>query len=176
METNKKELIMIGVVPYQLKGIQGGIQFKHASDEYPIKYGFDDPLYQEWVRNHKTVCVLNGGTTNNNKESIYYGSLNKLRDKLEHFGIRYSEFYEPDFGDQLAGITLICEREVRYKDYLSKGEFVIYDDMSIHRFDSMIGDIDSDHPNFYKKDSGIYEYTKDKIVLNILVGNLPYAT
>lgn len=69
MKKKQLELKMYGLVIYQLSGIQQGIQFDHAKDEYAEKYG-KDKSYLEYRKKHKTVIVLNGGTSNDGKNLI----------------------------------------------------------------------------------------------------------
>ena len=56
---------------YNISGIQCGIQSAHSNMEYALK-NFNNDDFQDWVKNWKTVILLNGGTSNNGKES-YYG-------------------------------------------------------------------------------------------------------
>lgn len=162
-----KDLVMVGIVPYQLTGIQAGIQFKHASDEYLIKYK-DDAQFWEWVMNHKTVRVVASPSTNSNKESKFYGHLNKLKDTLEALNIKHACFYEPDFGEQLAGIALICDREIFNRDYMVSN-YIIDDEYNLIRLEPM----DSGQPDVHPTED--YTYTKEKLYLNVLLSKLRFA-
>jgi hypothetical protein len=129
------ELRMYGMVPYQLKGIQGGIQFGHSKDEftahiiehiinskiYPeeVRKTFCDTIitdsdivekYLDWLKNWKTYIVLDGGTTNTNPETL--GTLNQHLKTLKEKGVFVTEFYEPDMGDQLLGIAFLVDERV----------------------------------------------------------------
>jgi hypothetical protein len=100
---------MYGLVPYNISPIQQGIQFGHSVVEYQLKYGngYD---YHKWSNYDKTFIILNGGTTNNNPESL--GSLNQHLQTLEDNGIKVSTFTEPDLGDQLTAITFLVDDRV----------------------------------------------------------------
>lgn len=113
------ELRMYGLVPYQLTDVQSGIQFLHSCVEYGLTY-FSDKDYQDWASLHKTVILLNGGTTNNNPSKL--GTLNKHADYLESIGVKIARFHEPDLGDQLTSICFILNEKVfnktLYPDYI----------------------------------------------------------
>ena len=107
---NKYELRMYGLVAYQLCGtIHAGIQYQHAVVEYGLK-NFNTDEYQKWAKIDKTSIILNGGTTNLNKEKP--GTLNQYLSKLKEIGIEVVEFYEPDLGDQLTAIVFILDERV----------------------------------------------------------------
>lgn len=117
------ELRMYGLVPYQLTGIQSGIQAAHSFVEYGLN-NFHDKDYQDWASLHKTVILLNGGTTNVNYDRL--GSLNKHADYLESIGVKIARFHEPDLGDQLTAICFILNEKVfnknLYPDYINETE------------------------------------------------------
>ena len=117
---------MYGLVPYNISPIQQGIQFGHAVQEYNniarksdmhVKPG--DSEYHEfydWADKDKTFIILNGGTTNNNKER--YGTLNNAKINLHSLGVEIATFHEPDLGDQLTAIVfLVDERIYDYAKY-----------------------------------------------------------
>ena len=117
------EIRMYGLVPYQLTGIQQGIQAAHSFIEYGLDH-FSSKEYQEWASVYKTVILLNGGTTNNNPEKL--GSLNKHANYLESIGVKIARFHEPDLGDQLTAICFILNEKVfnknLYPDYVNETE------------------------------------------------------
>jgi len=113
VKKGKLELRLYGMVPYQLTGMQGGIQYGHAKDQYGIDYG-NTVLYNDWLHNWKTYIVLNGGTTNTNKKRL--GTLNRHAVTLKSLGLKVAEFYEPDLGDQLLGVVFILDERVFNKD------------------------------------------------------------
>ena len=115
---------MYGLTNYQLTGIQKGIQFLHGVVEYSQMVnkigGHVLDIYNDWADNHKTVILLNGGTTNNKISSngIPFGSLNNHLQTLRDNDIFCGDFYEPDLGDQLTSIVFIVdERVFNKKDY-----------------------------------------------------------
>ena len=85
------ELRMYFFTIYQLTGIQKGIQAGHAALEYAQKYR-DDTVYINFVRNHKTWVILNGGTTNDERDfdEIPTGTLNLIADKLYENEVNFS--------------------------------------------------------------------------------------
>jgi hypothetical protein len=106
-------------VPYQLTGIQQGIQCGHAALEYSKTYR-DDEDYIDFIDNWKTWVILNGGTTNINVEHL--GTLNAMYNSLIENDINCEAFYEPDLGDQMTAICFICDDRVfnkeKYPDYV----------------------------------------------------------
>ena len=105
----KLEYRMYGLVPYQLSGIQKGIQYGHAVDEYGVKKS-KVTGYKQWVSKDKTYIILNGGTTNLKTHSL--GTMNLHRQTLLQNGIHIASFYEPDLGDQLTGICFLVDERV----------------------------------------------------------------
>ncbi len=109
---------MYGLVPYNISPIQQGIQFGHAVVEYSLnqKIKASTVKYDQWAHNDKTFIILNGGTTNNNKER--YGTLNNAKINLHSLGVEIATFHEPDLGDQLTAIVfLVDERIYDYAKY-----------------------------------------------------------
>lgn len=121
MKNNKNlEKRMYFLVPYNISEIAKGIQAGHAALEYAHEYK-DDPEFIDFIENHKTWIILNGGTTNNRRElgtGIPQGTLNQCLDQLSANNIKYSIFEEPDLNDALTAICLIVdERVFNRKDY-----------------------------------------------------------
>lgn len=115
---------MYGLVPYNISPIQQGIQFGHAVVEYADS-NFNYVPYKVWSKKHKTFIILNGGTTNKNKKSKHYGTLNQHLDTLKKNGIKVATFYEPDLGDQLSAIVFLVDNRVwDKKKYPSWEEFI----------------------------------------------------
>lgn len=121
---NELELRMYFFVPYNISEIQKGIQAGHASLEYAHKYG-DTKLFKDFIKNHKTWIILNGGTTNENL--INPGSLQILLSNINFFNanqdngrdnVEFSTFNEPDLNDALSAICFICDERVwNYRKY-----------------------------------------------------------
>lgn len=106
-------------VPYNISDIQKGIQAGHAVEQYAYKY-HDDVEYMDFVQNHKTWIILNGGITNNDD---YYkiGSLNSIESTLKSGDVKYASFYEPDLNNALTAVCFLCDERVfnwvQYPDY-----------------------------------------------------------
>ncbi len=124
------ELRMFGFVPYNISKEQIGIQFDHAKDEYQIMFGSDKD-YQNYIREWKTVIILNGGTSNEGtmvrqgfKTSLYVGTMQKHLQTLLENGVKVATFYEPDLNSMLSGMAfLVDERvfnKVLYPDFKSQ--------------------------------------------------------
>lgn len=119
------EYRMYGLVPYNISPIQAGIQFGHAVVEFQqntLGMGKIESLYNKWASQDKTFIILNGGTTNENKDSKWYGSLQKHRDALNEVGVKLAEFREPDLNDTLTAIVFLVDERVfdreTYPDYV----------------------------------------------------------
>jgi len=133
-------------VPYQLTGIQQAIQAGHAALEYAHKYK-DDLDYIDFIENWKTWIILNGGTTNSQRDfdCISQGTLNQIADQLSlgygfPGGIKMAWFNEPDLEDALTAVCFICdERVFNYEDYPDFAEYIIsidFPDNTKQKFDS----------------------------------------
>lgn len=121
---NYLEYRMYGLVPYNISSIQSGIQFGHAVVEYQQRYKDDERLnrlYNKWAENDKTFIILNGGTTNQDIHSKWYGTLQQYRDNLLQNGIPFAQFNEPDLNDTLTAIVFLVDERVfnreLYEDY-----------------------------------------------------------
>ena len=111
---------MYGLVNYQLSGsIHAGIQFGHGVVEYqqnslgikPI-----EKIYNKWASQDKTFIILNGGTTNEDVNSKWYGTLQQHRDLLGKNNILFSEFREPDLNNTLTSICFLVDERVFNKE------------------------------------------------------------
>lgn len=121
------ELRMYGLTNYQLTGIQKGIQFLHGVVEYSQTVnrvgGISLDIYNDWANNHKTVILLNGGTTNSKvlEDGKYSGTLNNHKTKLDELGVFNTTFTEPDLGDQLTAVVFILDERIfnrkKYPDF-----------------------------------------------------------
>lgn len=122
---------MYFLVPYQLIGIQKGIQAGHVALEYAYKYKDEpeavDGTLWAFVRDWKTFIVLNGGTTNDGtpvynpktkQMEPYYGTMNLDLKKIEEINYKHLVFREPDLGNIITCICLIVdERVFNRKEY-----------------------------------------------------------
>lgn len=97
-------------VIYQLNGRQSCIQCGHAKGEFILKYHKDDVIFNEildFLKDHKTWVVLDGGTTNNNPNKL--GTINILKNQFEEQGIPFAEFYEEDLNDALTAFCFLVD-------------------------------------------------------------------
>jgi len=118
----KLEYRMYFFVPYQLTGIQGGIQSLHASTVYAREYRKNKD-YKQWETKDFTVIVLNGGTTNTNKKRL--GTLNVALDTIRSLDVKTADFYEPDLGDQLTSFCFLVDNRVWDKKMFPDFKFPI---------------------------------------------------
>ena len=133
MTEQKKELElkMYFFVPYNISPIQQGIQAKHAFDEFLLKYGRYNPTQRIWdyMENHKTVIILDGGTTNSRRElgiGTSLGSLNQIGDSLLENEIEYSYFEEPNLNDALTAVCFLADERVwNYVDYPNFLDYIL---------------------------------------------------
>ena len=126
MNIRDLEFRMYGFVPMQLTGIQKGIQFQHAVTEYMTRFPMSEDVLDElgkWAHYDKTSIVLNGGSTNLDLKSRFYGGMNKILDELEaNFPeLNIAKFYEPDLGNQLTAFCFLVDERVwnteKYPDF-----------------------------------------------------------
>lgn len=163
---NNLELRMYGLTNYQLTGIQKGIQFLHGVVEYEqMSNRIGGKLlndYNNWASKHKTVILLNGGTTNTNldEDGLPFGSLNNHVLSLEDNDIDYATFYEPDLGDQLTAVVFLVDERVfnrkKYPDFEdwvieNYGDLIKYEGSSSFQIARSIKDSDN------KEDQKVYQ-------------------
>ena len=123
-EINPLELRMYFFVPYNISPIQKSIQAGHAALEYAYKNS-NGGLFIHFMDHWKTWIILDGGTTNSQRElgtGISLGSLNQIADLLKENGIDFSYFEEPDLNNALTAVCFICDERVfnreDYPDFL----------------------------------------------------------
>ena len=96
-----RELRMYSLVLYQLSGIQAGIQSGHSNDEYAnCSEGDSYDRYIDWRENHKTVMVMNGGSSD-----VLLETVNTLRE----LGIQVTGFREPDLYNQTSSYSFLLD-------------------------------------------------------------------
>lgn len=123
-------------VPYQLTGIQQAIQAGHAALEYAHRYK-NDPDYVDFVENWKTWIILNGGTTNSDRDftGISQGTLNQIADQLSlgdgiSDPIKFAYFEEPDLNNALTAVCFLAdERVFNYMDFPDFPEWIMSQDI-----------------------------------------------
>jgi hypothetical protein len=118
------EYRMYGIVPYNISSIQSAIQYGHAVQEYNNMMGDSLVIYDseefglarigfdKWRLDDKTFIILNGGTTNEDIESKWYGSMQMYRDTLVDNGIVCAEFKEPDLNNTLTAVVFLVDERV----------------------------------------------------------------
>jgi len=109
---------MYHLVMYNISPIQQGIQAHHAGIEYANKY-FDDDEYKLWRDVHKTIIILNGGTSQN--IGIESGTMELHRRSLFDNNIKYAVFHEPDLNYSTSAIAFLTTEHVwdkgKYPDF-----------------------------------------------------------
>jgi len=121
----KLEYRMYFFVPYNISEIQKSIQAGHAALRYALQHGRYNPngIIWDFIENHETWIILNGGTTNNKiniieDESIPIGSLNKIVQNFTGKEVEYSTFNEPDLNNALTAICFLADERVwNHKKY-----------------------------------------------------------
>ena len=120
------ELRMYFFVPYQLTGIQQGIQSGHAALEFALRYGRYNPNHIIWnfIEKYKTWVILNGGTTNLGYNGSEKGSLDLIWSSMIDYNVSaqlddkldMERFYEPDLNDAMTAICFVCDERVFNKE------------------------------------------------------------
>lgn len=127
MEEKPLELRMYFLVPYNISPIQQAIQAGHAALRYTKNFGTSE-LFKDFIDNHETWVILNGGTTNDQRDldGIVQGTLNQIGDELNKSGIDFSFFHEPDLNNALTALCFIAdERVFNKKDYPDFVDYIL---------------------------------------------------
>jgi hypothetical protein len=113
-------------VPYQLTGIQQGIQSGHAALEFALRYGRYNPNHMIWtfIEKHKTWVILNGGTTNHGYAQANKGSLDEIYRSIIVYNVEarlddkidVEKFCEPDLNNALTAVCFVCDERVFNKE------------------------------------------------------------
>jgi hypothetical protein len=103
MNKNKEELRLYSFVNMYLSPIQAGIQTGHMTDNMTVKYllhqsGNDEAQckYVNWILNHKTYIVLNGGDSD-----MMYEELLLFNALCIQLNLPFAQFNEPGVGNVL---------------------------------------------------------------------------
>lgn len=122
------EVRMYFFVPYNISEIQKGIQAGHASLRYARLFAEKNPEVWDFVDNHETWIILNGGTMNAERDfdGIAKGGMNQIADVLLSNDIDFSYFLEPDLNDGLSALCFLCDEQVfNRKDYPNFVDYLI---------------------------------------------------
>ena len=143
-----------------------GVQGAHAVAELSI---LGDSNYENYVRNHKRMIYLNGGSTNKNKENKGY--LNSLLEEIIGLGVcKVGTFYEENVGDQLTAFAFITdERVYDHKKYPFFEEYVrdkprIYFANGKPRYNSLEEEFPLDYERYLEGIGGEANYKLKKIL------------
>jgi len=93
---------MYFLVMYNLSPLQKGIQAGHAALEYSQKYK-DNAEYLDFVKNHKTFIVLDGGSSKDMKDHLR---------TLKRWDIKRAEFREPDLNNSISAIACVLDEDI----------------------------------------------------------------
>ena len=130
METEEKilEVRAYYFVPYNISPMQKGIQAGHAGWRYARKFSANNPEVWDFVDNHETTIILDGGTTNSRRDfdGVALGTLNQIADSLNENDIPFSYFEEPDLNDALTAVCFLAdERVFNRKDYPNFVDYIL---------------------------------------------------
>ena len=151
----------------------------HAGDDV------EDTDFLEWAKFHKTVILLNGGTSNSGKESYYgleprKGSMENHLESLKENGIKAVPFYEPDLNYSLSSIDFIVDERVynrtKYPDYTPLDVQEVEDSiMTTKNFDHFVeakecGELSQSFLNWVESIGG-----EKNLFLRLYVNHIPLA-
>lgn len=124
-EKTALELRAYFFVPYNISEMQRGVQGIHAAFRYGRKFA-NDETFQHFVDNCETVIILNGGTTDDERdfEGFVAGTLNQIADDLLKNEIPFTYFIEPDLNHALTALCFIADERVYDKEHYP--DFVNY--------------------------------------------------
>ena len=124
-----REQRLYAFVPYQLTGIQKGIQVAHALAEYQLSFG-ENENFKEWMSTYKTIIILAGGTTNEGGDTCHYnfqseiGTMQEIKNEITEIGIPVQSFWEPDLNDALTAFVFIADEPIfNHDDFLKVNDF-----------------------------------------------------
>ena len=92
---------MYFLVMYNLSSVQKGIQAGHAALEYSQKYK-NDKDYLDFVKNHKTFIVLDGGSSSDMKRHL---------NTLGCWNMKCAAFHEPDLNNSISAIACVLDED-----------------------------------------------------------------
>jgi len=166
-------------VPYNISDKQKGIQLTHAALRYARQFSADNPEVWDFVENHETIIMLNGGTMNEQRDfdGVSQGTMNQIADQLLENEIQFAYFHEPDLNSGLSALCFLCSEQVfNFVDYPDFVDYYILkhaasiehaDACKLKGFEMM----KEEHPDTYKewvrgmggvKNVFLRELTRDK--------------
>jgi len=117
---------MYHLVMYNISPIQQAIQSYHAGMEYALAY-WKDEEFKQWINNDKTVIILNGGTSNQNRDN--FGTMELHLIELLQNEMNVAVFREPDLNDSLSSIAFLVPEKVWDKEMYPDWETIVSDDV-----------------------------------------------
>jgi hypothetical protein len=160
MEEKELKLRMYFFTVSSLQGISQGIMCGHAALRYARLFSEKDPQVWQFVDNHETWVILNGGTTNSEYDfdGTPKGSLNQIAESLHENDIQFSYFVEPDLNNALSAVCFITdERVFNRKDYPEFQDYLVdvknlYDaEQKFRIYRTPIDVLKEKHPDEYKE-------------------------
>lgn len=132
-----------------ISGRQVGIQNSHSNMEYALKY-WNDEDFQDWAKNHKTLILLDGGTSVTMIEYFKF---------LEKYNIKCAPFYEPDLNMSLTSVSYLLDSNVFGKENVPTFVDSFFRKFKYDEYDNMLNSVyylsDVEKEEFY--------YYKDRI-------------
>jgi hypothetical protein len=142
MEEKKLAYRIYCFVPYNISDKQKGIQALHGVQKYDYKFK-DNSLTWDFIENHMTCIILDGGTTNKRYETIDekyqpVGTLDRIYQDLCAAEIPISHFEEPDLNDALTAVCFLADERVwDYKNYPDFFDFIVEVKMTVDSAEQM---------------------------------------
>lgn len=135
---------MYGVVIRHLSGIQKGIQYQHAVQEYANAFQKDKEHIQ-WAKEDKTAVILECHSTNNEISASNMAQMQTLLAELVGLEWKFASFKEPDLNDTMTSIVFLADDRVWDRENYPDWKTVVYE--SRLREDSAL---ESESNPFYK--------------------------
>lgn len=148
-----------------------GVQGAHAVAELSI---LGDPNYENYVRNHKRMIFLNGGSTNKNRNAK--GTLNKLLEEIMSLNVcKVGTFYEESIGDQLTAFAFVVDERINdhytyplFEQWLNKNNSQprIWLANGLPKYDKIEDEFPLKYEEYLDIIGGEYNYELKKILAN----------
>lgn len=118
---------MYGVVIRHLSGIQKGIQYQHATQEYANQFSADKD-HIKWAKEDKTTVILECNSTDN--DSILTADKAEMQDfvaKLIALSWKYATFVEPDLNNTMTAVVCLADDRIWDKTNYPDWKTVCYE-------------------------------------------------